>query len=86
MEAAKETASKPIKINKPWFDFNKETLVPLMEERNRLLFEIKDPADLSERYLEARKDDLRRMQRTFTIRPEWPWRDGHDSTRKEYQT
>ena len=36
-----------------------------MEERNQLLFEIKDPADLSEKYLEARKDDLRRMQKNI---------------------
>ena len=28
MEAARETASRPIEVNKPWFDFNKESLYP----------------------------------------------------------
>ena len=69
MEAARETASRPIKVNKPWFDFNKEILVPMMKERNRALHRTREK-NLSEEELEARKDDLRRMQKASTTRPE----------------
>ena len=62
MEAARETASRPIEVNKPWFDFNKEILVPMMEKRNRALHRTREN-NLSEEELEARKDDLRRMQK-----------------------
>ena len=62
MEAARETASRPIKINKPWFNFNEDTLMQMMEERNRLLYRTRQEG-LSEVELEARKDDLRRMQK-----------------------
>ena len=62
IEAAQATSSQPIKVNKSWFDYNKDVLLPLMEERNRLLHATRHQT-LSDNDLEHIKSELRRMQK-----------------------
>ena len=62
MEAARETASTPIRVNRSWFEYNKDVLAPAIDERNKLLFKSRD-SDLSEEELKQLKEKLRRQQK-----------------------
>jgi len=42
VQAANETSSRPKKIDKPWFDYRRDTLTRLINERNYLMHETQE--------------------------------------------
>ncbi len=57
LEAARTTASHPIKISKSWFQHNKEELTKVISERNEILHKTINGV-LNEEELEKRKREL----------------------------
>ena len=62
LEAARATASHPIKISKLWFEYNKEELMKRISKRNEILHKTRNEV-LNEEELEKRKRELRRKQK-----------------------
>ena len=62
LEAAREAATISMKFDKSLFAYNKETLMPLIDERNALLYETR-VGGLSEDKMEERKKKLWELQR-----------------------
>ena len=62
IEAAKEAATSPLRVDKSWFAYNKEILMPLIDERNGLLHQTRT-SGLSPDELEVRKGKLRELQK-----------------------
>ena len=62
IEAAGEAATSPMRVDKSWFEYNKEILMPLIDERNALLHQTR-VSGLPPDEMEERKKKLRELQR-----------------------